>query len=67
MVSEWMENGNIMEFTRKNPSVARPKLVRFSLEALALPIADNYTMGVAGGCCPGVDLPARLWNHPRGC
>ena len=29
MVSPWLENGNIVQFTRKNPEVNRLRLVRY--------------------------------------
>jgi len=34
MVSEWMSNGNIREFTKAKINVDRLKLVRFSFEIL---------------------------------
>ena len=58
MVSEWMENGNIVEFTKENPDVARSRLVCFSLEVPSSFITDDYMMGVAGRRCSGVNLSA---------
>lgn len=31
MVSEWMENGNVMDFTKVNPDANRIELVRIHL------------------------------------
>ena len=41
MISEWMVNGNINEFVKKNPEADRLKLVGFPFEvSLLLPQAD---------------------------
>ena len=42
MVSEWMENGNINEFTQENPNVNRTKLVRMLLD-LHMPLTDMFS------------------------
>ena len=33
MVSPWLNNGNIVAFTRKNPEVNRLRLVRYDLQS----------------------------------
>jgi len=49
MVSEWMTNGNITEFLKKNPDVDRLELVRlflFHSRSLSLVVVDNHVFTV---------------------
>ena len=46
MVSPWMENGNVLNFTRKNPEANRLQLVS---------LAERWTNVISDGCCLVVD------------
>ena len=70
MISEWMPEGNIMEFTRANPNVDRLGLVRSPLESLISLLTDDPVVAVAERCHQGVDVYARpednTWRSQRG-
>ena len=70
MISEWMPEGNIMEFTRANPNVDRLGLVRSPLESLISLLTDDLVAAVAERCHQGVDVHARpednTWRSQRG-
>ena len=52
MVSEWMVNGNLNEFVKKNPDANRLELVRFSFGIyLYSEQIDNGVTDPAGRCC----------------
>ena len=47
MVSEWMENGNVIEFVKANDNVDRLGLVCSSPDDITLLAADDDTTAVA--------------------
>ena len=69
MVSEWMANGNIMQFTKADADADRLGLVGFSPVPIPL-IAYDRLMNVAQRRRKGVDLYARpensAWEPQRG-
>jgi len=59
MVSEWMSNGNIREFTKENANVDRLGLVCFSYKLLIPPlVTDDRTTDVVERRHKGIDLYA---------
>ena len=65
MISEWMPNGNIMEFTRADPGADRLELVRFPLKTFTSLLVDNHTITAAERRHTGADLHARPENNTR--
>jgi len=57
MVSEWMANGNIVEFVKVHTSVDRLGLVRFRSRSNP-PATDDDVIAIARGRHSGVDLHA---------
>jgi hypothetical protein len=66
MVSEWMTNGNIIQFVAAHPDVNRFDLVGLPL-ALPPPSLDidNDVILVVGRRCEGFDLHAQSEDGPR--
>ena len=58
MVSEWIPNGNIMEFVRANPNADRLGLVRFPPGTPISLLADDRVAAAAERRRKGVDVHA---------
>ena len=65
MVSEWMENGNVTEFVKKNGEADRLELVRSSLSLSLLLNTYNGTIVVASRRREGINLHAWAGSNPR--
>ena len=63
MVSEWMKNGNIIDFL-KGKNTGRLELVR-PVSPFSLPMTDDSSIVAARGGYEGVGLHARSGNGPR--
>ena len=65
MVSEWMVNGNIKEFVKKNRDANRFKLVRSCSYCKSyLPLITSFP--IARRCRSGIDVYARPGDDTRG-
>ena len=65
MVSEWMTNGNIREFTTAHPDANRFELVSSLLRPYPWQSLTTIMALTVGRCCEGIGPPAQPWNHPR--
>ena len=68
MVSPWMENGNVLSYTRKNPEANRLRLVSIT-ESLASVNSDSRCLAVdRRGKWFEVSAPDEFgtWEHSRG-
>jgi hypothetical protein len=65
LVSEWMGNGNIIEFTQEHVEVNRAQLVSYHVHC---PPAQKpiWPIPKAGGCRARVGVPSQPQLHPRG-
>ena len=67
MVSDWMDNGSINEFLRRNPDVDRLDLVRMLSEfLLRFERTDEQIGDPAERRCCRADLYSSAGNDPRG-
>ena len=57
MASEWMVNGNIIQFVKMRWDVNRFELVGFLF--LLLTFTESFDAIIAQGCCTRVDIYAR--------
>ena len=51
MISQWMENGNILGYVRKHPGVNRLELVRPARQRSGPALTKMQLIGVARGLC----------------